>query len=526
MDQARAGRGSQADPSRMNPVFLARSKFRRRKYEECIEICDRLLAENGLDMAVWFLKTRALTMMDYVDDTDMEEEGIAEILMDDNAIARAPRPGTSLKRPMTQSARPGSRAASGPNQSVRPLSRTGRPLSGFARPGSSAVRRPGTGSVSVNAAFRGGSRAGTARPLSSAGRFVRLGTQSMLSKSDRFIDPDRLNLPKYARRPSLAMALCDYLIYSDKNPKKALELCALSTQTAQFKDPWWKSRLAKCYYQLGMYREAEKQFQSAIRQQPMIVTYLELAKVYVRLDQPNTALDIYLTAAERFSSDTALPLGQARIYDMINDVAESVAAYKAVLAADASNCEAIACLASHYFYDDQPEIALRFYRRLLQMGINNTELWNNMALCCFYSGQFDMCLGCFERALLLAEDEEAADVWYNISHVAVGIGDQNLAYRALKVAVSHDGKHAESFCNLGILNVKKQQFQKARSAYLTANKQAPHLFEPSYNLALLASKMGDYQESYARVKQSLDIFPDHKDSSDLKAQLEKHFTVV
>ena len=39
---------------------------------------------------------------------------------------------------------------------------------------------------------------------------------------------------------------------------------------------------------------------------------------------------------------------------------------------DASNVEAIACLAAHYFYNDQPEVALRYFRRLLQMGVRCT----------------------------------------------------------------------------------------------------------------------------------------------------------
>lgn len=40
-----------------------------------------------------------------------------------------------------------------------------------------------------------------------------------------------------------------------------------------------------------------------------------------------------------------------------------------VLYFDSSNVESIACLASHHFYTDQPEIALRFYRRLLQVRL-------------------------------------------------------------------------------------------------------------------------------------------------------------
>lgn len=54
------------------------------------------------------------------------------------------------------------------------------------------------------------------------------------------------------------------------------------------------------------------------------------------------------------------------------------------------------------------------------MGIYNSQLFNNLGLCCFYAQQYDMVLSSFERALSLAESEEqAADVWYNLGHVAV-----------------------------------------------------------------------------------------------------------
>ena len=47
----------------------------------------------------------------YVDEVEVDEEGIAEMLMDDNVIANVARPGTSLRKPGT--------AQSGPSQGVR-----------------------------------------------------------------------------------------------------------------------------------------------------------------------------------------------------------------------------------------------------------------------------------------------------------------------------------------------------------------------------------------------------------------------
>lgn len=34
---------------------------------------------------------------------------------------------------------------------------------------------------------------------------------------------------------------------------------------------------------------------------------------------------------------------------------------------DASSAESMACLAAEHFYSDQPELAIRYYRRLLQV---------------------------------------------------------------------------------------------------------------------------------------------------------------
>ncbi len=44
-----------------------------------------------------------------------------------------------------------------------------------------------------------------------------------------------LSCRKYAARPALARALCDYLIYVEHNMRRALELAALCTQAAEFK---------------------------------------------------------------------------------------------------------------------------------------------------------------------------------------------------------------------------------------------------------------------------------------------------
>jgi len=50
-------------------------------------------------------------------------------------------------------------------------------------------------------------------------------------------------------------------------------------QSGNYEDWYWKVQLGKCYYRLGMLRDSEKMFKSALRQQEMIDTFLLLAKV-------------------------------------------------------------------------------------------------------------------------------------------------------------------------------------------------------------------------------------------------------
>lgn len=500
----------------MDPLFVALNLFRRRKFEECVDVCTELLQKNPYDQSAWHLKMRALTEQVYVDEVEVDEEGIAEMMMDDNVIASVSRPGTSLKTPGT--------GQGAPSAGVRPMSQSGRPLSGFVRPGTQSGR-PGT----MEQAIRTPRTAHTARPVTSAsGRFVRLGTASMLSTPDGpFINLARLNFAKYAAKPNLAKALFEYIFHHENDVRNALELASLATQACQFKDWWWKVQLGKCYYRLGLYRDAEKQFKSALVQQPMVDTYLYLCKVYVRLDQPLTAVEVFQQGLEKFPGETTLQTGIARVYEAMNDMSNAVKCYKDVLKHDSTHIEALACIASHHFYTDQPEIALRYYRRLLQMGVYSAELFNNLGLCCFYAQQYDMTLQSFERALSLSDNDLiTADIWYNIGQVAMGIGDTGLAQQCFRLVLSANNDHAEGYNNLGVLELRKGHVDQARAFFQAAQGLAPHMFEAHYNFGALADQVGDLQSSYNAIKKSVEAYPDHADSKDLLMQLKKHFSVL
>ena len=351
-----------------------------------------------------------------------------------------------------------------------------------------------------------------------------------------FIDSARLDLSRYAASPALAKALAGYFLYVDGDAKRALELCALATVAAAFGDWFWKGLLGRAYAMLGLIRDAEQQLASALRLAPWNVTLRLLAgRCALRADQPSTALRVYeggmraargAAANAASEGDVSLLLAAARVQETLGNSNAAVALWRRALTADATSAEATACLAAQAFYSDQPEVALRHYRRLLLASGGGADapvqLWVNIGLSTYYAGQFDLALPCLERALVSADgDVELADVWYNIGCVAVGTGDVALASQAWTIAIAADATHAEARTNLGVLEARKGNFAAARAHYASAQRAADWLYEPFYNGALLAWRAGDVAAANVQILRALAIFPAHTDSQELSAMISK-----
>ena len=120
----------------------------------------------------------------------------------------------------------------------------------------------------------------------------------------------------------------------------------------------------------------------------------------------------------------------------------------------------------------------------------------------------------------------SAEVWYNLGHLALAMGDTNLAYQCFRLSLVANNNHAEAFNNLGVLEMRRGRVDTSRAFFQSAVSSGPHLFEPNTNLASLAFKTGDMQTSHVAVKKSLKCFPEHHDSKIMLDRLENHFSVL
>jgi tetratricopeptide repeat protein 8 len=157
------------------------------------------------------------------------------------------------------------------------------------------------------------------------------------------------------------------------------------------------------------------------------------------------------------------------------------------------------------------------------MGVAGPELWNNLGLCCFYAGQHDLAISCFDRALNEAQDEVLADVWFNIGQVATAIADVGLALQALKVAISIEPTHAAAHNNIALLELRRNNVSLAAASLDQARRHGPQMYEPYFNSALVGLKKGELQESFTFSAIAKDVYPGHTDTDLLLEQLDSLF---
>lgn len=267
------------------------------------------------------------------------------------------------------------------------------------------------------------------RTRTGTARNIRLGSASLFAMADPngpLLQLSQFNPKVYAQKPNAGVVF-KFLYYHEGDLRKARDLCraVIETKAHRFSPDlwWWQMQLSRCHIAIGHAKDAEQPLRNSLALTSHPDTVLLLARVYIKLDQPEAALEICRSALggnQKLHNDVSLMTQQARILELIGNLTDSVQMYRQVGLTDAMNCEALSSIAVHHFYNSQPEIALLYYRRILMLGVHTSELFCNIGLCCLYCGQLDMVPSCFQRAIRMASSaEQRADVWYNFSFVAM-----------------------------------------------------------------------------------------------------------
>lgn len=176
-------------------------------------------------------------------------------------------------------------------------------------------------------------------------------------------DASKLNPQKFAHRDAVSKTLFGFLYYHEGDIRKSLDLCeAVAAHHQKQTSWWWNTQRGRCHLSLGKPRDAERHLKASLGQFPHPDTALLLARVYVKIDQPLAALEVLDVALEKMPDDTGLLTQQGRIFELMDNLQASARMYRHIAQLEPVNAEALASIAVHHFYGNQPEMALMYYR--------------------------------------------------------------------------------------------------------------------------------------------------------------------
>ncbi len=65
---------------------------------------------------------------------------------------------------------------------------------------------------------------------------------------------DKIIAKHIVKKKHVAKAVVEYLIYVEQNYRGALDIASEGTAVTNYEDWWWKARIGKCQFKMGMAR--------------------------------------------------------------------------------------------------------------------------------------------------------------------------------------------------------------------------------------------------------------------------------
>jgi tetratricopeptide repeat protein 8 len=373
---------------------------------------------------------------------------------------------------------------------------------------------------------RSGTRSG--RPATAS---IRPSTASVrpatsATKKSSSTDIDALDVSDVIADLELSNMLFTYLVRVERNLGKALELAHEGIKV--WKDALWRRNAGTICALLNMPSDAENHFKQALSLDPNdIFTLRELARLYYKQENFTVAIDCLIKITKIIPLDGGtVKICLARLYEIVGDEENALLQYKNCLSVEPYCTDALIALGANHFYKDEPEVALKYFQRVLELDGSNSENWNNLALAAFYSNQTDIAFKAFQQALAFSETDadssadaicRKADVHFNLGTAGLALGDFDLAYKSYKTCLECNPKHYEAANNLGVIihehALAKESMKYFRQSVGIVNGIVPTLtgisypFEGYLNLGILCIKQGMISEGHKMIKKALEISP-------------------
>jgi tetratricopeptide (TPR) repeat protein len=168
--------------------------------------------------------------------------------------------------------------------------------------------------------------------------------------------------------------------------------------------------------------------------------------------------------------------------------------YRAVLAGESTNADALCLLSVVLFQQGEIDEALRFGEESLRTRPDSPDASNAVGNCLRSRGDLPGAERMFRRAIAL--QDEYADAHYNLGACLCDAWRLEEAEEAFRVALRLDRSRPQTWNNLGLVKYRAGRMGEALDDYRRCLSIAPEFVDAHFNLAHLLLQLGNFQEGW------------------------------
>ncbi len=148
--------------------------------------------------------------------------------------------------------------------------------------------------------------------------------------------------------------------------------------------------------------------------------------------------------------------------------------------------------------------AIDRYRRLIEMGKEEADIYYHLGICCEREVMDEEAEAAYKKALQM--DKSLSDAAYRLGLLAIKNDDAKTAVKYLAPIAAKEKKDSfDVLYNLGVAHDKAKEYNKAVAAFQKAIAIEPHYAKGHKRLGYVYDTMGRHEESTACFKKAMEL---------------------
>ena len=237
-------------------------------------------------------------------------------------------------------------------------------------------------------------------------------------------------------------------------------------------------------------------------------TYYDLGNAYAQLGEQDKATAAYLRALQLDSSLFQASYNLARAYVESSQFAKATALLNSLLEKDPRNTITLETLGYAAYKQDKLDVALGYYRRVLDIAPAEKNALFNVALILEKQGKKEEALVAFKHLYEVSSDPT---VLSHIGMLDIALGDLPDGIHYLEAYQKEKGDNFDVLVALGSAYQKEQQFDRAITAYNAALSLKPKAADVLFDKAqILLTAIDDGTEGLKALHAAIEAGFDDK----------------